>query len=187
MKRLIIKILSYFYIDLLQQKLTTFLNKVYVFRLGRKHNLKINFYPQGPGGIEIVAKKGDFIIDQTSHLKSNTFIECSGKVEIGKYVHTARSLTIFSSNHQYDNSESIPYSKESILKKVRIEDFVWIGANVTILPGVTVKRGSIIASGSVVTKDVEEYSIVGGNPAKHIKFRDIESFKLLEKNNKFFK
>jgi maltose O-acetyltransferase len=52
---------------------------------------------------------------------------------------------------------------------VRIDDDCWIGANVTILPGVTIGRGSTVASGAVVTKDVPEYCLVGGVPAKVIK------------------
>ncbi|MBK5214515.1 MAG: hypothetical protein JJE55_12740 [Flavobacteriaceae bacterium] len=52
-----------------------------------------------------------------------------------------------------------------------IEDDVWVGANVIILKGVTVKEGSIIAAGSLVNKDVEAYSIVGGIHAKKLKDR----------------
>jgi maltose O-acetyltransferase len=58
------------------------------------------------------------------------------------------------------------------LKSVVIEDDVWIGTRAIILPGVTVHHGSIIAAGAVVTKDVPEYAIVGGNPAKVIKYRN---------------
>ena len=54
-------------------------------------------------------------------------------------------------------------------KNVVIEDDVWIGANVTILPGVTVGKCSVIGSGSVVTKNISEYSIAAGVPAKVIK------------------
>lgn len=54
---------------------------------------------------------------------------------------------------------------------VLIEDDVWIGANVIILPGVKISKGSIIGAGSVVTKNVPEYAIVGGNPARVIKYR----------------
>ena len=56
-------------------------------------------------------------------------------------------------------------------KKVTISDDVWIGANAIILPGVTIGKGSVIAGGAVVTKDVEPYMIVGGNPAKVIRSR----------------
>ena len=57
------------------------------------------------------------------------------------------------------------------MKPVYIDDDVWIGRRVLIMPGVHIGTGAIIAAGSVVTKNVEPYSIVGGNPAKHIKYR----------------
>ena len=52
-----------------------------------------------------------------------------------------------------------------------IEDGVWMGCNVIVLKGVKVGRGAVVAAGAVVTKDVPPYAIVGGNPAKVIKFR----------------
>ncbi len=58
---------------------------------------------------------------------------------------------------------------ESRCGKIVIEDFVWIGANATILPGVTVKRGAVVGACSVVTKDVEENAVVTGVPAKKVK------------------
>ena len=56
-------------------------------------------------------------------------------------------------------------------RPVVIEDDVWIAANTIILPGVTIKKGAIIGAGSVVTKDVMEYNVVAGVPAKVIKVR----------------
>ena len=72
-------------------------------------------------------------------------------------------------------------------QEVTIEEEVWIGANVTILKGVTVGRSSIVAAGSLVIKDVPPYSIVGGVPAKVIKMKysqeDIEIHeKFIEEN-----
>ena len=63
-----------------------------------------------------------------------------------------------------------PVLKDNLIPVI-IENDVWIGANVIILPGVTIHEGSIIAAGAVVTKDVECYTIVAGNPAKVIKKR----------------
>ena len=145
---------------------------------------KFNFVEQGPGGVGIGHPK-NFKIHETSHLKSNTYIEAEGGVEIGRYFHTGRGLTIFSSNHIYDRSGYIPYGYERDKKKVTIEDFVWCGANVTILAGVTVGEGAVVAAGSVVTHDVPKYAIVAGNPAKVIKYRDIESFQQLKAEGKF--
>ena len=59
--------------------------------------------------------------------------------------------------------------RELIIKKVTIEDDVWIGTGAVILPGVTLHRGAVIGAGAVVTKDVDAYTVVGGVPAKFIK------------------
>ena len=59
-------------------------------------------------------------------------------------------------------------------KPIIIGDDVWIGGHVIVLPGVHVGNGAILAAGAVVTKDVPEYAIVGGNPARVIKYRNGE-------------
>lgn len=127
-----------------------------------------------------------FKIDSTSHLKSGTLIECTGGVYIGKYFHPGRALTIFSANHNWEDSTKIPYDEVIIKRPVTIKDFVWIGANVTILPGVTIEDGAIIAGGSVVTKNVNLGQIVGGNPAKVIKERNIKEFNTLKSLKMFY-
>ena len=78
----------------------------------------------------------------------------------GFYVNNATVSYYFGTNH--------PFIEQ---KHTIIESDVWVGSNVTILGGVTVGLGAIIAAGAVVTKNVEPYSIVGGVPAKHINFR----------------
>ncbi len=108
-----------------------------------------------------------------------------GRIEIGNYFHTGENLTIISSNHRYDNADAIPYDKVRINKSVIIKDFVWLGDSVLIIPGVTIGKGAIVAAGSIVVKDIPDYAIVGGNPAKIIKYRDVEAFKRLESQNKF--
>ncbi len=75
--------------------------------------------------------------------------------------------------------EAIPYDKMDITKDVKIGDFVWFGSRVTVLPGVTIGEGAIIQAGAVVVRDVPSCAIVGGNPAKVFKYRNIEHFKLL--------
>ena len=76
-----------------------------------------------------------------------------------------------SENHIFKDL-NIPIREQGELRyKTVIEDNVWIGAGAKILPGVVIGKGSIIASGAVVTKDVENFSVVGGVPAKFIKKR----------------
>lgn len=80
---------------------------------------------------------------------------------------------IYARNHAHERID-IPMIDQGFEneKPVTIEDDVWIGGRVTILPGVTVHQGAILGAGSVVTKDVPPYAIVGGNPAEIIRFRN---------------
>jgi maltose O-acetyltransferase len=91
---------------------------------------------------------------------------------IGEDVMMGPNVTIYGSNHMFDRTD-IPMQMQGMKEypPVVVEDDVWIGSHVIIMPGLLIKRGSIIGAGAVVTKNFPEYSIVGGNPAKLIKSR----------------
>lgn len=93
-------------------------------------------------------------------------------VTIGNDVMMGPECLMYTSNHGMDRID-IPMwkQKSSTPNPIVIEDDVWIGSRVIILPGVHVGKGSVIGAGSVVTKDIDEYSVVGGNPAKLIRKR----------------
>lgn len=94
-----------------------------------------------------------------------------GPIRIGNDVQMANFIIIETTNH--NNSDiSKPIRAQGYERlPVEIEDDVWVCNRVTILPGVTIGKGSILASGSVVTKDVPAYSVVAGVPAKVIRKR----------------
>lgn len=96
----------------------------------------------------------------------------SGEVYIGKNVMMGPKCTIYTRNHSFSRID-IPMCKQGFCDEepVYIGDDVWIGGNVTILPGVRIGKGSIIGAGAVITKDVPEYAVVGGNPFRIIKYR----------------
>jgi virginiamycin A acetyltransferase len=100
---------------------------------------------------------------------------------LGKYCSISWDVTIGATNHPTDNisTHAFPYVKRigfveqdnQRIIKTQIGNDVWVGCNAVILPGVIVGDGAIIAAGSVVTKDVPDYAIVAGVPAKVVKFR----------------
>ena len=96
-----------------------------------------------------------------------TYIDASGGIEIGSHIGITAGCQIYSQNHGISRDE-LYYYQPYKLGKVVIEDDCWIGAGSTITAGVTVRRGTIVGAGSVITKDTEPYSIVGGVPAKKI-------------------
>ncbi|MDO4184379.1 MAG: acyltransferase [Rhodospirillales bacterium] len=107
-----------------------------------------------------------------------------GNVEIGSHVIAAGDCLIVTENHNYEGEE-IPYDDKRIYKDVKIGDFVWIGVRVLILPGTTIGEGAIIQGGAVVHGDIPSGAIVGGNPAKVFKYRDMERFNQLKAEQKF--
>ncbi len=113
-------------------------------------------------------------------------MEGDGNVTIGSYFHSGTECLIITRNHNYDTAKKIPYDEKYIYKDIEIEDFVWLGSRVTILPGTKIGEGAIIQGGSVVHGKIPPYAIVGGNPAKVFKYRDIEHFKKLKSEGKFY-
>ena len=99
------------------------------------------------------------------------FIGVRGNITIGDNVIFGPRVNIFSENHVF-NDPDIPIKNQGVEKKdTIIGNDVWIGANVSIMPGVKIGNGCVIAAGSVVTKDVPDFSVVAGVPAKIIKNR----------------
>lgn len=97
------------------------------------------------------------------------YIDAQGGLIIGDNVSIAHQVSILTFNHVWSNPD-LPIKYNSIeLEPVVIEDDVWIGCGVRIMPGVTIGRRSVVAAGAVVTKDIPAGSLVAGIPAKLIK------------------
>ena len=93
-----------------------------------------------------------------------THIFASGGVEIGKHVMISSNCSISSVTHPVDAARRA--SQPLLMKPVRIEDNVWIGMGVVILPGVTIGADAVVGAGAVVTRDVPAQTVVVGNPAR---------------------
>lgn len=110
-------------------------------------------------------------IGNNSSIGPYSYIGCSGYIEIGDNVMMSPRVSIYAENHLFDHPD-LSIKEQGVKREfVKIEDDCWIAANTVILAGVTIGRGSVIAAGSVVTKDIPPYSVAGGVPAKVIKSR----------------
>ena len=109
----------------------------------------------------------------------------AGGVKIGSYFHSGTNLKIMLGSHDFKYGDAIPYGLHETSKEVVIEDCVWVGMDVTISGNVHIGEGAIVAIGSVVVKDVPDFAIVGGNPAKVIGYRDKEQYLKLKAEGKY--
>lgn len=115
------------------------------------------------------------VIGDRSQLGHNCRI--GNNVTIGCDVLMGPDVVIMTSAHAFDEP-NIPINSQGALpiRAVTIGDDVWIGTRVIIMPGVTIGRGAVIGAGAVVTKDVPAFGIVGGVPAKLIRYRGNRAF-----------
>ena len=102
---------------------------------------------------------------------SGSYINAVGGVTCGDYVLIGSNVTISSGRHPIDGKEPAVFARSCIPEPITIEDDVWIGAGAVIMPGVTLKKGTVVGANAVVTHNTDEYSVVVGAPARHIRFR----------------
>ncbi len=105
-------------------------------------------------------------IGEDSIIGDHVFLDGRDTLSIGSHVDIASYVMIYNSEHDV---ESPGFS--AVLGKVEIKDYVFVGPRAIILPGVVVGKGAVVAAGAVVTKDVPDFAIVGGVPAKVISER----------------
>lgn len=115
------------------------------------------------------AMGGGISIGSGSGLGVNCMVH--GPLEIGDKVMMGPDVVILTHTHNIDRTDIPMGDQGSRVAKVTIGNDVWIGMRSIIMPGVTIGNGAVIGAGAVVTKDVPDYAIVGGVPAKVIKYR----------------
>lgn len=141
------------------------------FRMYRGLMLKLTAKKVGwassVGKYSVIEGKKFIEIGEHSAIGSFVHIWGHGGVTIGNRVLIASHTTITSLTHDY-SGENVRFGK-IIAKPVVINDDAWIGTHAVIMPGVTIGKGAIVGAGSIVTKNVEAYTVVVGNPARFVK------------------
>ena len=158
----------------------------------RSHSLSLkisSIRPTDEGYKELLEELLQAKLDDTVSIVSPFYCDCGPRLKLGKNIIINKGATILaggiveiednvligpdvkiaSVNHDFKDRHNKFY-----FKKVVIKNNAWIGMGVVICPGVTIGKNSIVAAGAVVTKDVMDNTLVGGNPAKFIKKLEME-------------
>jgi acetyltransferase-like isoleucine patch superfamily enzyme len=142
------------------------------FNTSRGGVVQIGFNTEILNGCLLMTYGGNIIIGDNCSINPYTILYGHGKgLKIGNDVLIAGHCLIIPSNHVFLEKKISINRQGEESKGIEIEDDVWIAAGSTILDGVIIRKGTIVAAGSVVNKSTEPYSIVGGVPAKLIKYR----------------
>ncbi len=123
----------------------------------------------------IIQGSGYIELGENSYISSYSVIGVNEKIIIGKNVMIADNVSIRDTDHNFSRVD-VPMNQQGITTApVIVEDDVWIGHGVIITKGVKIGKGAIVAAGAVVTRSVPPYAVVGGVPAKIIKYRKQEA------------
>ena len=134
-------------------------------------------------GEKILISKKTSIGDNVSI--NGIFVQGSGNLIIEDYCRIGIELLALTSSHNYEGNK-IPYGDEEIQKDIKIGKGCWIGSRVTLLPGTELEEGVIVQAGAVVHGKIPAGSIVGGNPAKVFKQRDMDNYNKNKNNNSYY-
>jgi acetyltransferase-like isoleucine patch superfamily enzyme len=157
-------------------------------RIGRKVSLGKRVEILRPRGVQIgqrvtmesdvwlklVTPEARLTIGEYTFVGKGVEMDVSERIEIGNHVLIAPSVFITDHNHNIAADQWID-QQGCTSSPVRIEDDVWLGARVVVLPGVTVGKGAVVGAGAVVNKNLPEYSISVGVPARVIRMRSSDS------------
>ncbi|NOW02660.1 acyltransferase [Clostridium beijerinckii] len=148
---------------------TNFLNCIKRFLL-RKVFIKVGNHANIRPNIRFILGR-NISIGNNSSIGYRCYLQDGAQITIGDDVMMGPEVKIYTTNHG-TSKEKIMRLQPSVHRPVKIEDDVWIGHNVIILPNVTIGKGAVLGAGAIITKDVEEYAIVGGSPARVLKYRE---------------
>ena len=137
----------------------------------RKFYLKILGTKIGSGSF--IMKKNYLInpnqlsIGSNSHINRGCILDARGFITIGDSVSISHNVSMMTGSHEIDSRDFC-----GVFKPIVVKDYAWLGVNCCILQGVTIGKGAVVCAGAVVTKDIDDFSVVGGIPAVVIKKRN---------------
>ncbi len=168
-------------------KLRAFILRAKLASLGRSPVISVGVHVLGPDSINIgdnfncgrycsfyADGNGRISIANYVALNSNVILNASigGEIKLGNNVLVGPGVLMRTTDHAFTRTD-IPISKQGHTPgRILIGDDVWVGGNATILGGSVINKGAIVAAGAVVTSEVPSYAVVGGVPARFIKWRD---------------
>jgi acetyltransferase-like isoleucine patch superfamily enzyme len=131
------------------------------FKIGKNSYIFMGCTFDSSGGLEV---------GENSVINPNCRLDTRGGLTIGDSVSISSDTIILTADHDMSNN------MEGRVLPIKIEDYVWVGTRSMILPGVEVKKGSVIAAGALVTRSVQENAVVGGVPARVLRIRENPRF-----------
>ena len=124
--------------------------------------------------IKFAGGTGDVFIGESAYLNSGVVIYSGNGVSIGNGSLIAANVTLAATNHEYQSRHKTIIDQRFIPSKggIVIEDDWWIGANCVLLDGTILRKGCVVAAGSIIRGEWAEFAVIAGNPPKVIKYRD---------------
>jgi acetyltransferase-like isoleucine patch superfamily enzyme len=119
-------------------------------------------------GLKLFAMGGIHVAADTT-INRDVTLDGRGRLDIGRHVSISEGVKILTAGHDIDAADF-----RLTLAPVRVRDWVWIGANALVMPGVTLGEGAVVGAGSVVTRDVAPYTVVAGSPARFVRSRQVK-------------
>ena len=129
---------------------------------------------------------GEIYVDDAVYIGPFCRFYGKGGIWIGEGTIFGPEVTVISTMPWYEDPASLPFEAGVKPMPVRIGKGVWVGYGATLCPGILIGEGAVIGMGAVVTEDVPPGAVVGGNPARVVRMRDLELIRSLLRQEKFF-